>query len=87
MIRNYESYCQSVSLLRRDYKKMANHFSFLKSSPVCNTEDAIYVNYQKQWVLSYCSVMCLPSVMRCVAPNTAIMTIKRQAAERLTGSG
>ena len=33
MIRNCESLCHSVSQLRRDYQKMANHFSFLKSNP------------------------------------------------------
>ena len=31
---NCESVCQSVSQLRRDDQKMANHFSSLKSSPV-----------------------------------------------------
>ena len=35
MIRNSESLCQSVSQLRRDYQKMANLFSFLKTSPAC----------------------------------------------------
>ena len=35
MIRHCESLCQSVSQLRCDDKKMANHFTFLKSNLVC----------------------------------------------------